>query len=135
MMEHPKPVSVSVVEGAPTERTVQPEPTDGELLERFRQCQDGHAFEALLWRHGPMVLAACRRVLGRTHDAEDAFRGTFMMLAHRAGSIARPELLGNWLYGVAYRTARKARSTAARRRHRLARGRDLLRDRLVKVLA
>jgi RNA polymerase sigma factor (sigma-70 family) len=102
-------------EGARAERSVQTEPTDGELLQRFTQTRDGGAFEALVLRHGPMVLAVCRRVLGHTQDAEDAFQGTFLVLARRAAPIARPELLGNWLYGVAYRTACKARLATARR--------------------
>src|SRR5262249_1808455 len=34
-----------------------------------------------------------------------------------AGSISQPELLSNWLFGVAARTARKARVAAARRAH------------------
>jgi RNA polymerase sigma factor (sigma-70 family) len=49
------------------------------------------------------------------HDAEDAFQGTFLVFAHKAGSLRRPELLGPWLYGVAYRTALRVRSRAAGR--------------------
>jgi RNA polymerase sigma factor (sigma-70 family) len=62
-----------------------------------------------------MVLGVCRRVLDHAQDAEDAFQATFLVLVRKAGSIGRPELLGNWLYGVAYRTARKARAQATRR--------------------
>src|SRR5262249_31616689 len=52
------------------------------------------------------------------HDAEDAFQATFLILVRKAGSLGRPELLGNWLYGVAYRTAARARAEATRRRFR-----------------
>jgi RNA polymerase sigma factor (sigma-70 family) len=90
-------------------------PTDAELLERFRRHRDEAAFEALVRRHGPMVLAVCRRVLGSVHDAEDAFQATFLVLVRKAGSVGQPELLANWLYGVAHRTALEARSRAARR--------------------
>jgi RNA polymerase sigma factor (sigma-70 family) len=91
------------------------EPTDSQLLKRFASQQDEAAFAALVRRHGPMVLAVCRRVLHDPHDAEDAFQATFLVLVRKAQLIARPELLGNWLYGVAYRVAVKARANAARR--------------------
>jgi Sigma-70 region 2 len=47
---------------------------DGRLLERFIEHRDEAAFEALLRRHGPMVLAVCRRLLRDGHDIEDAFQ-------------------------------------------------------------
>jgi RNA polymerase sigma factor (sigma-70 family) len=40
------------------------------------------------------------------------------VLVRRAASIRKPQLLGNWLYGVAYRVAARARVQAARRRAR-----------------
>jgi RNA polymerase sigma factor (sigma-70 family) len=90
------------------------EGTDAELLGRFAHCRDEAAFAALVRRHGPMVWGVCRRVLNDWHRAEDAFQVTFLVLARKAGSLSRPGLLGNWLYGVAYRTAVKARGRAAR---------------------
>ncbi len=92
--------------------------SDGRLLERFAAHREGAAFEALLHRHGPMVWGVCRRVLQHHHDAEDAFQATFLVLARKGHSIAGRELVANWLYGVAWQTAMKARSTRARKRSR-----------------
>src|SRR6516225_3455539 len=90
--------------------------TDNELLKRFLADRDENAFEALVRRHGPMVLALCRRILRDPQDAEDAFQATFLVFVRKSSSIAKPELLGNWLYGVASRTARTARAAAEKRR-------------------
>jgi RNA polymerase sigma factor (sigma-70 family) len=92
--------------------------TDAQLLESFIAQKDEAAFAALVRRHGPMVWGVCRRILRNHQDAEDAFQATFLVLLHKASSITRPELLGNWLYGVAYYTAKNAKRMAARRRGR-----------------
>jgi RNA polymerase sigma factor (sigma-70 family) len=92
--------------------------SDGQLLERFVAAGDETAFEALLVRHGPMVLGVCRRVLGDPAAAQDAFQATFLVLVRKAGSLRRGGPLGNWLYGVAYWTALHARAEEARRKAR-----------------
>jgi RNA polymerase sigma factor (sigma-70 family) len=103
-------------QGDEIEPTTEQEPTDRLLLERFLSRQDEAAFTTLVRRYGPMVLSVCRRVLDHVQDAEDAFQATFLVLVRKAWSIGNPELLGGWLYGVAYRVARKARARAASRR-------------------
>jgi len=93
--------------------------TDPQLLEQFVAGDDEAAelaFEALVDRHGPMVFRVCRSVLRDTHAAEDAFQATFLVLARKARSLGSRELLCNWLYGVASRTARKAKAAAIRQR-------------------
>jgi RNA polymerase sigma factor (sigma-70 family) len=92
--------------------------TDGQLLEGFVARRDEAAFEALVRRHGPMVLGVCRRILGSHHDAEDAFQATFLVLARKAASVRPRGLVGNFLYGVACNTARKALAAARRRREK-----------------
>jgi RNA polymerase sigma factor (sigma-70 family) len=90
--------------------------TDADLLQRYLRQRDEAAFETLLHRHGPMVLGVCRRVLGNEHDAEDAFQATFLVLIRKANTLRSPGLIGNWLYGVAYRTALHSRELTAKRR-------------------
>jgi RNA polymerase sigma-70 factor (ECF subfamily) len=99
--------------------------TDGQLLARFVERREEAVFEAIVGRHGPMVWGVCRRVLRDHHDAEDAVQATFLVLARRSASIARPEQLGNWLYGVAHQTARKARAMRTKRRRREGRVSDV----------
>jgi RNA polymerase sigma factor (sigma-70 family) len=92
--------------------------TDAQLLGRFIGQRDEQAFETLLRRHGPMVLGVCRRVLGNEADADDAFQATFLVLVRKAGSLTRQALVSNWLYGVAHRTALKAKAMNRTRRVR-----------------
>ncbi len=93
--------------------------SDRQLIERFVDRRDPTgeaAFAALVGRHGPMVLGVCRQLLGDQHHAEDAFQAVFLVLARKAGSLRDPDLLGNWLYGVALRTSRKGKARLDRRR-------------------
>jgi RNA polymerase sigma factor (sigma-70 family) len=90
--------------------------TDSQLLDSFVAERDEGAFETIVRRHGLMVMGVCRRILGSVHDAEDAFQAVFIVLARKAASIARKELLANWLFGVAQRTSLAARGKMARQR-------------------
>lgn len=90
--------------------------TDGQLLERFLSERDEMAFEVLVWRHGPMVLALGRRVLGNEHDAEDVLQATFLTLVRKGGTIGKSESLSSWLYKVAYRIALRSQARMAKTR-------------------
>jgi RNA polymerase sigma factor (sigma-70 family) len=89
---------------------------DGLLLERFVAQGDGRAFEAILTRHGPMVIGVCRRVLAEPSDVEDAFQATFLILVRKARTLRDGSRLGPWLFGVAHRVAIRARAQEGRRR-------------------
>ncbi|MDG3006992.1 sigma-70 family RNA polymerase sigma factor [Paludisphaera mucosa] len=95
--------------------------SDGRLLERFASL-DGvdreDAFAAIVQRHGPMVLATCRRMLGASADVDDAFQAVFLVLARKAGAIRGVEDIGGWLRVVAVRTGREVRVRSARIRAR-----------------
>ena len=78
---------------------------DDDLLRRFRDTREPTAFEAIVMRHGPRVLTACRRVLSNDTDVEDAFQATFVVLMREAGSVRTGGVLGHWLFGVAHRVA------------------------------
>jgi RNA polymerase sigma factor (sigma-70 family) len=89
---------------------------DATLLESYVASANADAFAALVRRHGPMVWSVCHRLLRDSHDADDAFQATFLVLVHKAASISPRYAVGSWLYGVAYHTALKARAAAYRRR-------------------
>jgi RNA polymerase sigma factor (sigma-70 family) len=112
--------------GALAQRRVQHEAEEGArdmsdhgLLERYLtgdEAASGVAFQALVERHGPMVLGICRHILNEEHDAEDAFQATFLVLAQKGGSIRNRTVLAGWLHEVAHRIAVKARVSVVRRR-------------------
>jgi RNA polymerase sigma factor (sigma-70 family) len=93
--------------------------SERQLLERFVAQRDEAAFEAIVARHGPMVLAVCRRLAsGDLHAADDAFQATFLVLVLKARALRDPDRLGPWLYGVAHRVAGRMRAKTLRRRAR-----------------
>ena len=91
---------------------------DGALLECFLTRREQGAFAILVRRHGPMILGACRRILTNSSDVDDAFQTVFLVLLRKAHELRGRATLGNWLYGVAFHTALKARALAMKRRAR-----------------
>jgi RNA polymerase sigma factor (sigma-70 family) len=92
--------------------------SDAHLLRRFVEHREEDVFAALVERHGRLVWAVCRHVLGDDHDADDAFQATFVILAHKADSLRDGAALAGWLQATAYRVALRAKRDAGiRRRH------------------
>jgi RNA polymerase sigma factor (sigma-70 family) len=114
-MSHPTMYSVAARASRSIDLSPQAKTTDGGLLTRFIQTKDETAFAELVRRLGPMVLGVCRRITGDIHLAEDAFQAAFIVLARRANDIRMREQLRGWLYGVAVRTAKRARAVSIHR--------------------
>jgi RNA polymerase sigma factor (sigma-70 family) len=103
------------------EQSASSDRSDGELLMRFLRERDEAAFAELVSRLGPMVLGTCRRIVRDAHLAEDAFQAAFVVLARRASDVRLRDGVRGWMYGVAVRTALRARSVFVRQTaHELA---------------
>ncbi len=92
-----------------------PAVSDGQLLRRFVEGRDERAFHLLLRRHASMVMGVCRRTLSNPCDADDAFQATFLILVRKMDELRNREVFGNWLHGVAFRVALKAKVQSIRR--------------------
>jgi len=90
-------------------------PPDRELLQQFLDTKDSAPLNALVTRHAALVAGVCRRMLGASSDADDAFQATFLVLVQSANRIHRPDSCAGWLYGVAVRVCQRVRRHAARR--------------------
>src|SRR4051812_13627689 len=102
--------------------------SEAQLLSRFVHSKDEAAFEALVQRFGPMVLGVCRQSLRDPHAVDDAFQATFLVLVKRAHTIRDSTLLGNWLYGVAVKVAKRSRADARKRQDREKGGIEVMAD-------
>lgn len=89
-------------------------PSDAELLRRFMERHDRQAAETLIQRHGQLVMNVCRRILGRSANADDAFQATFLVLLRGGLRLREPRSLAAWLYGTAWRIAVRLRTKLAR---------------------
>ena len=88
--------------------------TDTELLVRFEDGRDQGAFAEIVRRHGPMVLATTRRVLGNREDCSDAFQATFFALAKSVGRLHKKAAVAGWLHKAAKSCAIRVRQENTR---------------------
>ena len=93
-----------------------PAPGDADLVERFVVARDQAAFAELVRRHSEVVLGVCRRVLHDTHEIDDVFQATFLVLVRDAARVRQRKSLASWLYGVAYRLSLRVARQRRRRR-------------------
>jgi RNA polymerase sigma factor (sigma-70 family) len=112
-MSQPNPSLVNVLLGKQ-----QSDTTDGELLIRFLHSQCEQAFGELVSRHGAMVFAVARRLLGSLTDAEDVSQAVFLLLARKASTLRTERSLAGWLYGVTRRLCADLRKQQKRRERR-----------------
>ncbi|QEG31726.1 ECF RNA polymerase sigma factor SigE [Gemmata obscuriglobus] len=91
------------------------EASDECLLTEFLTSRADDAFAAIVRRHGPMVTGVCRRALGNSADADDAFQAVWLVLLRKADAVRPRSRLGNFLHGVAVNVARRSRDARARR--------------------
>ena len=89
-------------------------PSDAQLVDRFVTHRDEEAFRTLLERYSSLVYGTCQRVLRNTHDAEDAFQATFVVLARHMKSLHNPGALVAWLHRTAFRLALASARKASR---------------------
>lgn len=88
--------------------------TDGELV---RLTLDGRpsAYEQLVRRWAPRVLAVCRARIRRAHVAEELAQESLLRAYRALPSLECPEKFGPWLRGIAVRVCldwRKARQSS-----------------------
>jgi len=89
--------------------------SDGQLLAEFAATGSQTAFAQIVERHGAMVQAVARRVVGDYHEAQDVTQAAFLTLARKAASLRKDSSVGAWLHHVAWCLAQDARKTKHRR--------------------
>lgn len=92
---------------------------DAELLRRYAEEHDEHAFAALVQQRLPLVYAVARRRLnGDRALAQDVAQRVFADLAGKAGALCRHPALVAWLFASTRYAAAQLARTEQRRRTR-----------------
>src|SRR5436305_1828145 len=107
---------------AETQTSIETNLDDRALLARFVEARDEQAFSELVARHGRMAQGVCRRILGDSSEADDAFQATFLVLIARAEELHRGRdgirSLGGWLHRVAANAALQVHRESKSRKRR-----------------
>jgi RNA polymerase sigma-70 factor, ECF subfamily len=91
--------------------------TDEELLARYCQGGDHHAFASLVHRYERELYSYLRRYLGDAAMAEDAFQATFLQVHLKCDQFEEGRKFRPWLYTIATNQAIDAQRR--NKRHRL----------------
>lgn len=89
-------------------------PSDRELLTRYRNGNAPDAFAELVKRHVDFVYSAARRQVHDQHLAEDVTQNVFLLLLKKEPRLEGHENLGGWLFQAAMFEARNALRTRRR---------------------
>lgn len=99
------------------DRTIE---SDHELLRRYARGEDQQAFAMLVQRYARIVHAAAVRRMGDTHLASDVAQAVFLILAEKAGLLAREQILSRWLLASVAYVSKNVLKTERRRLRREA---------------
>ena len=83
-----------------TDEVALPSAPDAELLARLRARESG-AYELLVRREAPRVLAVGRRILGCEEDARDAAQETFLAVYQKISGFESGSALSTWIHRIA----------------------------------
>jgi RNA polymerase sigma-70 factor (ECF subfamily) len=90
---------------------------DAALLAAVRDGSE-LAFNTIVDRHQQAVRTFLRRIMGNESDADDLAQETFLIAWRQARSFRGESSVRSWLCGIAWRKAKEAQRTWARRRER-----------------
>ena len=88
--------------------------SEGRLIERLR-AGDEHAFEVLVRRFGPRLLAIARHFLPRSEDAEDAVQEAFLSAFKSLDRFRGGSSVSTWLHRIVINAALMRLRGASRR--------------------
>jgi RNA polymerase sigma factor (sigma-70 family) len=74
------------------------ESDDMRLVAEYASGGSPEAFSALVARHSQLVRAAARAQLGEVDEVQDVSQTVFLLLARKAGRLAKNTFLPGWLY-------------------------------------
>jgi len=91
---------------------------DRQLLQEYAERGSEQAFREIVDRYLGLVHAAARRQMNDAQGAQDVSQAVFLLLARKAGQLAKGTRLSGWLYQTTCFVAQRALRSEIRRRER-----------------